>query len=110
MLIVTQFLSQKMTPQPGRGSVAAEDDDVHAADVRLYVLLRCRPGWYYTGLTSNVVGIAQQLMLNRVAARLPAAVVDVKPVAQEEELGIRSTRWPKRSIRLPRQGPALSNS
>ncbi len=32
-----------------RRSVAAEDDDVHAAGARLYVLLRARPGWCYTG-------------------------------------------------------------
>ena len=42
ILVVTQFLQQKMTPSPGVDPVAAENDDVHAPDVRLHVLLCLR--------------------------------------------------------------------
>ena len=38
VMIASQFIMQKMTPQAGRRPGAAEDDDVHAAGVRLHVL------------------------------------------------------------------------
>ena len=40
LLVVTQFLDAAHDAAAGRGSRASENDDVHAADVRLYVLLR----------------------------------------------------------------------
>ena len=54
ILVGTQFLSQKMTPAAGVDPVAAENDDVHAADVRLYVLLGV--GWASTILVNRKFG------------------------------------------------------
>ena len=38
VMIASQFIMQKMTPQAGGRPRAAENDDVHAADLRLHVL------------------------------------------------------------------------
>ena len=38
VMIASQFFMQKMTPQRRRRPESAEDDDVHAADLRVHVL------------------------------------------------------------------------
>lgn len=76
LLVITQFLSQKMTPSPGM-------DPTQQKIMLLMPLMFGYMFWYASAglvlywLTSNVVSIAQQLLLNRTAA--PAVAVVVPP-------------------------------
>jgi YidC/Oxa1 family membrane protein insertase len=76
ILVITQFLSQKMTPTPGMDP--AQQKMMMFMPLMLgYMFYFASAGLVLYWLTSNVVGIAQQWVLNR---RLPPpAVVDVKP-------------------------------
>jgi len=76
LLVITQFLSQKMTPSPGM--------DPTQQKIMLFMPLMFGYMFWYASaglvlywLTSNVVSIAQQLLLNRTAA--PAVAVVVPP-------------------------------
>jgi YidC/Oxa1 family membrane protein insertase len=82
LLIVTQFLSQKMTPSPG----------MDPAQQKMMMIMPLFFGfmfWYYPAglvlywLTGNLVSILQQLLLNRSMPR-PPAVIDVKPVPKKK--------------------------
>ncbi len=73
LLIVTQFLSQKMTPSPG----------VDPSQQKMMMLMPLVLGYmfYFASsglvlywLTGNLVGIIQQVMLNRSMPKAPAAV------------------------------------
>ena len=77
LLIVTQFLSQRMTPSPG----------VDPSQQKMMMLMPLVMGYmfYFSAsglvlywLTGNLVGIGQQLLMNRGSSPAPA-VVDVKP-------------------------------
>lgn len=81
LLIVTQFLSQKMTPSPG----------MDPAQQKMMLIMPLALGFmfYYQSaglvlywLTGNLVGIAQQWLLNR--STPTPAVVDVKPVPKKK--------------------------
>lgn len=81
VLIVTQFLSQKMTP-------AAPGMDPTQQKMMMLMPLFLGFMFYYQSaglvlywLTGNLVGIAQQWLMNRAAP--PPAVVDVKPVKKK---------------------------
>jgi YidC/Oxa1 family membrane protein insertase len=81
LLIVTQFLQQKMTPSPGMDP--AQQKMMMIMPLALgYMFYFASSGLVLYWLTSNVVGIAQQLILNRGTA--PPAVVDVKPVPKKK--------------------------
>jgi YidC/Oxa1 family membrane protein insertase len=82
LLVATSFLMQKMTPTPG----------VDPAQQKMMMFMPLMFGYifyffsaglvlYY--LTSNVVGIVQQWLLNR-GGTPPAQVVDVKPVPKKK--------------------------
>lgn len=82
ILIVTQFLSQKMTPSPG----------VDPSQQKMMMLMPLVLGYmfYFASsglvlywLTGNLVGIVQQLMLNRSSAPAPA-VVNVQPTPKKK--------------------------
>jgi YidC/Oxa1 family membrane protein insertase len=71
LLIVTQFLQQKMTPSPGMDP--AQQKMMMIMPLALgYMFYFASSGLVLYWLTSNIVGIAQQLILNRGTAP-PAA-------------------------------------
>ena len=68
LLIVTQFLTQKMTPSPGM--------DPSQQKMMMFMPLMLGYMFYFASsglvlywLTGNLVGIAQQWMLNRISRR-----------------------------------------
>jgi YidC/Oxa1 family membrane protein insertase len=78
ILIVTQFLTQKMTPTPG----------VDPSQQKMMMIMPMVFGyifWFLSSglvlyyLTSNVVAIARQMILNRVSGPVQPVVIDVKP-------------------------------
>lgn len=82
LLIVTQFLSQKMTPSPG----------VDPSQQKMMMLMPLVLGYmfYFASsglvlywLTGNLVGIVQQLLLNRSMPPAPA-VVNVQPTTKKK--------------------------
>jgi YidC/Oxa1 family membrane protein insertase len=77
LLIVTQFLSQKMTPSPGVDPSQQKMMMIMPL-VLGYMFYFSPSGLVLYWLTGNLVGIVQQLLLNRGSAPAPA-VVDVKP-------------------------------
>jgi YidC/Oxa1 family membrane protein insertase len=84
LLIVTQFLTQKMTPaSPG----------VDPAQQKMMMIMPLALGFmfYYASaglvlywLTGNLVGIAQQLIMNRITPAVP--VVEVKPAPKKKTI------------------------
>jgi YidC/Oxa1 family membrane protein insertase len=77
LLVITQFMSQKMTPTPGA-------DPTQQKMMMLMPLMFGYMFWWASAglvlywLTSNVVGIGQQLLLNRITPA-PATAVVVPP-------------------------------
>jgi YidC/Oxa1 family membrane protein insertase len=81
LLIVTQFLQQKMTPSPGMDP--AQQKMMMIMPLALgYMFYFASSGLVLYWLTSNIVGIAQQLILNR--GTTAPAVVDVKPTPKKK--------------------------
>jgi YidC/Oxa1 family membrane protein insertase len=83
ILVATQFLTQKMTPSPG----------VDPAQQKMMMLMPLVMGYmfYFASsglviywLTGNVVGVAQQWILNRTSPAPQPAVVDVKAVPKKK--------------------------
>jgi YidC/Oxa1 family membrane protein insertase len=83
ILVATQFLTQKMTPSPG----------VDPAQQKMMMLMPLVMGYmfYFASsglviywLTGNVVGVAQQWILNRTSPPPQPAVVDVKAVPKKK--------------------------
>jgi YidC/Oxa1 family membrane protein insertase len=80
LLIITQFLSQKMTPSPGMDP--AQQKMMLIMPLALgYMFYFSSSGLVLYWLTGNLVGIAQQWLLNRGAP--PPAVVNVKPTPKK---------------------------
>jgi YidC/Oxa1 family membrane protein insertase len=82
LLIVTQFLSQRMTPSPG----------MDPAQQKMMLIMPLFFGfmfWYYPAglvlywLTGNLVSIVQQVLLNRTMPK--PAVIDLKPVSKKKK-------------------------
>jgi YidC/Oxa1 family membrane protein insertase len=71
LLIVTQFLSQKMTPSPGVPLVLG------------YMFYFASSGLVLYWLTGNLVGIIQQVLLNRSMPPAPA-IVNVQPTPKKK--------------------------
>jgi YidC/Oxa1 family membrane protein insertase len=79
ILIVTQFLTQKMTPSPGVDP-AQQKMLMITPLIFGYIFWFLSSGLVLYYLTSNTVAIARQMILNRISGPPPApAVVDVKP-------------------------------
>ncbi len=77
LLIVTQFLTQKMTPQPGVDP--AQQKMMWLMPLFLgYVFYFLSSGLVLYYLTGNLVGILQQWLMNRAAPPAPAAPVVVE--------------------------------
>ncbi len=78
VLVVSQFLTQKMTPTPGA-------DPSQTKMMQFMPLVFGYIFWYLSSglvlyyLTSNLVAIARQMLLNRISGPLQPAIVDVKP-------------------------------
>ncbi len=81
LLIVTQFLSQRMTPQPG-ADPSQQKMMMFMPLVLGYMFYFASSGLVLYWLTGNLVGIVQQMLLNRGGP--PPAVIDVKPVAKKK--------------------------
>ncbi len=77
VLVVSQFLTQKMTPTPGA-------DPSQTKMMQFMPLVFGYIFWYLSSglvlyyLTSNLVQIARQMIINRISGPLQPAVVDVK--------------------------------
>ena len=82
LLIVTQFLTQKMTPQPGTDP-SQQKMMLFMPLVLGYVFYYLSSGLVLYYLTSNLVGIALQWVMNRGSAP-PPAVVEVKPAPKRK--------------------------
>ena len=83
LMIVTQFIQQKMTP-------AAPGMDPAQQKAMLFMPLALGFMFYYQSaglvlywLTGNLVGIVQQWFMNRATRSAAPAVVDVKPVSKK---------------------------
>jgi YidC/Oxa1 family membrane protein insertase len=80
IMIVTQFLTQKMTPTPG---VDPSQQKVMMIMPMIfgYIFWFLSSGLVLYYLTSNVVAIARQMILNRISGPVTPqpAVIDVKP-------------------------------
>jgi YidC/Oxa1 family membrane protein insertase len=82
LLIITQFLSQKMTPSPGMDP--AQQKMMLIMPIALgYMFYFASAGLVLYWLTGNLVGIVQQMLLNRGGP--PPAVVDVKPASNKKK-------------------------
>ena len=79
VLIVTQFLTQKMTPQPGVDS--SQQKMMMIMPLFLgYIFYFLSSGLVLYYLTGNLVGILQQWLMNRAAPPAPAPqVIDNRP-------------------------------
>jgi YidC/Oxa1 family membrane protein insertase len=78
ILIATQFLTQKMSPSPGVDPTQQKMMLVMPL-VLGYMFYFAKSGLVIYWLTSNVVGIVQQWILNRGTPKPVPAVIDVKP-------------------------------
>jgi YidC/Oxa1 family membrane protein insertase len=85
ILVATQFLTQRMTPTPGVDPTQAKMM-MFMPLIMGYMFYFASSGLVIYWLTSNVVGVAQQWILNRNSPKPAAAskVVDVKPVPKKK--------------------------
>lgn len=82
VMIVTQFISQKMTP-PSPGADPAQQKMMMIMPLVLgFMFYYASSGLVLYWLTGNLVGIAQQWLTNRTTA---APVIDVKPVSKKKK-------------------------
>jgi YidC/Oxa1 family membrane protein insertase len=81
ILVVTQFVSQKMTPAPGVDP-AQQKMMMFMPLIFGYMFYFLQSGLVLYYLTSNMVGIAQQWILNRISP--PPAVINVKPATKKK--------------------------
>ena len=83
ILAVTQFLQQKMTPSPGMDP-SQQKMMMLMPLMLLYMFYFANAGLVLYWLTSNVVGIAQQWVLNRLSPPPAVAVVDTKSALKKK--------------------------
>jgi YidC/Oxa1 family membrane protein insertase len=82
ILMATQFLQQKMTPQPGVDQSQQKMMMWLMPAMMCYIFYFLSSGLVLYYLTSNLVGIAQQVLLNRAT---PAPIpVEVKPAPKKK--------------------------
>ncbi len=84
ILTATQFLTQRMTPSPGVDPSQQKMMMVMPL-VLGYMFYFASSGLVIYWLTGNVVGVAQQLILNRGTAKAASKVIDVKPVPKKKK-------------------------
>jgi YidC/Oxa1 family membrane protein insertase len=84
ILIATQFLTQKMTPSPGVDPTQQKMMLVMPL-VLGYMFYFASSGLVIYWLTGNLVGIAQQWILNRGTPKPTPKVIDVKPVPKKKK-------------------------
>ncbi len=84
ILVATQFLTQRMTPSPGMDPSQQKMMMVMPL-VMGYMFYFQMSGLVVYWLTGNVVGIAQQLFLNRGTPKPVPKVVDVKAVPKKKK-------------------------
>jgi YidC/Oxa1 family membrane protein insertase len=84
LLIVTQFVSQKMTPQTPGADPSQQKMMMIMPLVFGYIFYFLSSGLVLYYLTGNLVGIALQMLMNRGGAPLAPAVVDVKPTPKRK--------------------------
>jgi YidC/Oxa1 family membrane protein insertase len=83
LLIATQYLQQKMTPQPGVDPSQQKTMMMLMPAMMGYIFYFLSSGLVLYYLTSNLVGILQQVMLNKMT---PAPVpVEVKPAPKKRK-------------------------
>ena len=76
ILLATQFLQQKMTPQPGVDPSQQKMMMMFMPLMMCYIFYFLSSGLVLYYLTSNLVGIAQQMLLNRLTpAPIPVEVI-----------------------------------
>jgi YidC/Oxa1 family membrane protein insertase len=83
ILVATQFLTQRMTPTPGVDP-SQQKMMMMMPLVMGYMFYFASSGLVIYWLTGNVVGVAQQWLLNRGAPAPAAKVIDVKPVPKKK--------------------------
>jgi YidC/Oxa1 family membrane protein insertase len=83
ILVATQFLSQRMTPSPGVDPTQQKMMMLMPL-VMGYMFYFASSGLVIYWLTGNVVGVAQQWLLNRGTPPVASKVVDVKPVPKKK--------------------------
>jgi YidC/Oxa1 family membrane protein insertase len=83
ILVVTQFVSQRMTPTPGVDP-SQQKMMMFMPLVFGYMFYFFQSGLVLYYLTSNLVGIAQQWILNRISPP-PVAVINVKPAPNKKK-------------------------
>lgn len=83
ILIITQFLTQRMTPTPG-ADPSQQKMMMFMPLVLGYMFYFAPSGLVLYWLTSNLVGILQQWMLNR-GGTPPPAVVEAKPAPKRKK-------------------------
>jgi YidC/Oxa1 family membrane protein insertase len=83
ILVATQFLTQRMTPSPGVDPTQQKMMMLMPL-VMGYMFYFASSGLVIYWLTGNVVGVAQQWLLNRSTPPPAPAVVDVKPVPKKK--------------------------
>ena len=79
LLIVTQFISQKMTPSTPGADPSQQKMMMIMPLVFGYIFYFLSSGLVLYYLTGNVVGIALQMLMNRSGGPPVPAVIDVKP-------------------------------
>jgi YidC/Oxa1 family membrane protein insertase len=85
LMIVTQFVQQKMTP-PSPGMDPAQQKAMLFMPLALgFMFYYQSAGLVLYWLTGNVVGIVQQWFMNRATRSAAPAVVDVKPVSKKRK-------------------------
>jgi YidC/Oxa1 family membrane protein insertase len=84
LLVVTQFLTQKMTPTPG---VDPSQQKMMMITPLIfgYIFYFLSSGLVLYYLTSNFVAIARQMILNRISGPITPTVVDVKAVSPQNQ-------------------------
>jgi YidC/Oxa1 family membrane protein insertase len=82
IMLATQFVQQKMTPQPGVDASQQKMMMWLMPAMMFYIFYFLSSGLVLYYLTSNLAGIAQQLILNR---SMPTPIpVDVKPASKKK--------------------------
>jgi YidC/Oxa1 family membrane protein insertase len=84
VLVLTQFLSQKMTPPSPGADPAQQKMMMFMPLVMGYMFYFASSGLVLYWLTGNIVGIAQQWVLNR---KTPAPVVEAPKPAPKKKVG-----------------------
>jgi YidC/Oxa1 family membrane protein insertase len=79
ILMATQFLQQKMTPQPGVDQSQQKMMMWLMPAMMCYIFYFLSSGLVLYYLTSNLVGIAQQVLLNRATPALPVPPMPSAP-------------------------------